>query len=338
MNNMARSGALKDYSVERSEVLNPIIGSSDQIRSIKQKIARLKGQFVNVLLTGESGTGKELFARRIHSQERNPRRPFVAVNCAAIPDNLIESVLFGHEKGSFTGALERRLGKFELANGGDLFLDEISTLGLHLQAKLLRALENQEIERVGGNKTIKLNFRVISATNDDIEQLVAAGKFREDLYYRLRVVELRIEPLRARQQDIKMLLDYYLMLLCESGRSKRFSGAALKKLTIYSWPGNIRQLRNVVQTLIIFADSETISLSEVERELHHANGSYVAPEQMGESELGFKDAVDEFERQIIVGALKKNQWSRKKACLTLGITRNMLYRKIEALGIELNPV
>ncbi len=327
---------------------DPILGVTPEILAAKSRVRKLAGYPCNALLVGESGTGKELFAHLIHDQEQDAHRPFITVNCAAIPDELIESVLFGHEKGSFTGAIDKRIGKFELANGGDIFLDEISSLSLNLQTKLLRVLENKEIERVGGNATIQLSFRVISATNHNLEQLISAGQFREDLYFRLKGVEVHLPPLRERREDIKLLVDHYLRKFA-NGHRKSISEAALKVLFNHEWRGNVRELRNCIQSLVVLTEGLCINVHDVHAELtsggsgsldslsHNAANDISKigeiEDQATSKQASLKTVVEDYERQVILNALKRNHWSKTRTCDFLGITRNMLYRKIESLGI-----
>ncbi|MBI2981523.1 MAG: sigma-54-dependent Fis family transcriptional regulator, partial [Deltaproteobacteria bacterium] len=235
-----------------------IIGRSPSFLSVLEMAGKVKGRQVPLFIEGASGTGKELLAKQIHRQENNPKRPFIALNCAAIPENLLESELFGHERGSFTGALDRKIGKFELAHGGDIFLDEISCLKPDLQAKLLRVLQEREVTRLGGEKPMQLDFRVIAATNENLEKLVGEGKFREDLFHRLRVITLRLPTLQERAEDIPSLIDHFLKKHDPDGQ-RTLSAGAIDILQAYSWPGNIRELENLIQSLVILVPGREIN-------------------------------------------------------------------------------
>src|SRR3989475_6680569 len=254
---LARGDAARRGSLgERAE----IIGGSEPVRRLREQIATAAPTTGRVLIRGENGSGKELVARAIHARSARREQPFVEVNCAAIPEELIESELFGHEKGAFTGAVTRRRGRFELAHGGTLFLDEIGDMTLKTQAKVLRALEEQAFERVGGKDTIKVDVRVIAASNQDLPGKIKEGRFREDLYYRLSVIPIEVPPLRARKEDIPLLVDHFLAVFCaENGRGPRtVSGDALVYFLAYDWPGNVRELRNMVERLVIMSPRDGI--------------------------------------------------------------------------------
>ncbi|WP_229792111.1 sigma-54-dependent transcriptional regulator, partial [Cerasicoccus arenae] len=248
-----------------------IVGSSEPMQEVFKVIGQVAASDVTVMVTGESGTGKELVARCIYQHSLRNGRPFIAVNCAAIPENLIESELFGHEKGSFTGATTQRRGKFELCDGGTIFLDEIGDMSLTTQTKILRATQEGEIQRVGGNETIKVDVRLIAATNRNLEKLVEEGEFREDLYYRLNVVRLRLPSLRERKEDIPSLIDFVLQKLCRNRktRAKRFSADAMAILSAYDWPGNVRELENLVYRSAVVAGGEAILRKDLPDELLH---------------------------------------------------------------------
>lgn len=317
-----------------------LLGSSPAFRDLLTQAARVKGHNANVLILGESGTGKELLARYIHGLEANSnRRPFIAVNCAAIPESLIESELFGHEKGSFTGAIGRKIGKFELANGGDIFLDEISTLKPDLQAKILRVLQEKEIVRVGGNQTVRTDFRVIAATNDDITSLVERNLFRMDLYHRLRVVQLVVPPLRERKEDIPMLVAYFLEKYSKDGKIKKITSNALSKLQNYIWPGNIRELENVIHSIAILTPSDIIE----EKHLPHwalngcgSNGKKAGAPGMPELTMSatFKEYVRRAERSYIEYILTVCNGDRSKAASVMDVGRTTLYAKLKELDID----
>jgi two-component system nitrogen regulation response regulator NtrX len=282
---------------------------------------------------GENGSGKELVARAIHAQSSRRDQPFVEVNCAAIPEELIESELFGHEKGAFTGALARRRGRFELAHGGTLFLDEIGDMSLKTQAKVLRALEEQAFERIGGKDTVKVDVRVIAASNRDLATLIKDGSFREDLYYRLAVIPIDVPPLRARKEDIPLLIDHYLAVVsAENGkRPKRISGEALAYFLAYDWPGNVRELRNMVERLVIMSPREVIGPEDVPAPLRPKDDG-VAPGAAHERSL--KEAREQFERAYIIAELRAHDWNITRTAERLGIERSHLYRKIKTYGIS----
>lgn len=329
---------LKDQHGERE-----LIGVSRPIEEIRGLIRRLRGQHSNILISGESGTGKEVVARMIHAQEEDPGRPFIAVNCAAVPDNLMESIFFGHEKGAFTGAIERRIGKFELADGGDIFLDEISTLSPALQAKILRVLQEKELERIGGHQLIKVDFRVIAATNENLEQLVAEKKFREDLWYRLNVVQIRVPPLRERKEDILCLADFFLRHFARDQKPKQLSPKARQLLLDYPWKGNVRELQNILENVTILCQRESIEATDMPLPMAAVSGggSFVSgpvlasgPTRLNPAQpLSLRQAVNEFEREVISRALEVNHWQKADTSRYLGITRNLLYRRMAELKI-----
>jgi len=296
-----------------------------------QKIYRLIGQVARttttVLITGESGTGKELIARAIHRQGPRRDRPFVAVNPGAVPETLIESELFGHEKGAFTGAYQRKIGKFEMAQGGTLFLDEIGTLKADLQVKLLRVLQEREIERVGGTHPIKIDVRIVAATNADLKAAINADGFRRDLYYRLNVVAITVPPLRERRQDIPLLAERFIRRYNEEF-GKRIGGLssdALAALTDYSWPGNVRELQNVIERCVALADGPGVELNDLPVDVllpdHRA--------RVRDAEaLPLHEATEEFERQIVLRVLERVRWNRSEAARILGVHRNSLKAKL----------
>jgi two-component system nitrogen regulation response regulator NtrX len=307
-----------------------IIGESPTIRRLREQIVTAAPSNGRVLIHGENGSGKELVARAIHTLSARRDRPFVEVNCAAIPEELIESELFGHEKGAFTGALARRRGRFELADGGTLFLDEIGDMSLKTQAKVLRALEEQSFERVGGRDTIKVDVRVIAASNRDLTTLLGGG-FREDLFYRLNVIPIEVPPLRARKEDIPLLIDHFIRVFCaENGkRLKTIPGEALAYFMTYDWPGNVRELRNMVERLVIMAPADVIEVDDLPAPLR--------PEETASGEEGrersLRDARDNFERAYILAELRANDWNVTRTADRLGIERSHLYRKIKAYNI-----
>ncbi|MBI2155710.1 MAG: sigma-54-dependent Fis family transcriptional regulator [Candidatus Rokubacteria bacterium] len=322
------NAALRESLVQRTE----IIGESEAVRRLREQIATAAPTSGRVLIHGENGSGKELVARAIHAQSARSERPFVEVNCAAIPEELIESELFGHEKGAFTGALARRRGKFELADGGTLFLDEIGDMSLKTQAKVLRALEEQAFERVGGKDTLRVDVRVIAASNRDLEGLIREGRFREDLYYRLNVIPIEVPPVRARRDDVPGLVDHFIALFCaENGkRPKTLSGEALAYFLAYAWPGNVRELRNMVERLVIMAPGDVIGADDLPAPLRPKDAGPAGAEAR---ERSLKEAREHFERAYILAELRANEWNMTRTAERLGIERSHLYRKIKAYGI-----
>jgi len=309
-----------------------IIGASAGVRRLREQIATAAPTSGRVLIHGENGSGKELVARAIHAGSARRGAPFVEVNCAAIPEELIESELFGHEKGAFTGALARRRGKFELADGGTLFLDEIGDMSLKTQAKVLRALEERAFERVGGTDTIRVDVRVIAASNRNLETLIREGRFRDDLYYRLNVIPIEVPPLRERREDIPELVNHFIAVFCaENGRrAKTLTSQALAYFVAYDWPGNVRELRNMVERLVIMSPGDTIDAEHLPAPLRPQD----VPREGGEPpDRRLKEARDQFERAYILAELRVNDWNMTRTAERLGIERSHLYRKIKAYGI-----
>jgi DNA-binding NtrC family response regulator len=309
-----------------------VVGSSQATRQIIGKVQRIATTPVNVLILGESGTGKELLARLIHREAGRPDAPFVAVNLAAIPKDLVESTLFGHEKGAFTGAIRQQIGKFELASGGTLFLDEVGDLRYDLQAKLLRAIQEREIERVGGTHPIKTELRLIAATNVDLEKAVKEGKFREDLYYRLNVVPIKMPALRDRIEDLPDLARFFLRRYNTRFR-RNIQGIAESTMQIlcsYWWPGNIRELENLIERLVAVSDKEWITDEELPYELHVAQLDTQGPT----TENLLERAVSTFERNFIIRALEKSSWNVTGTARALGIPLSTLKFKMDKLEIR----
>lgn len=319
--------AIKPVSFEN------MIGSSKAIRQVFSLISEVCGTQSTVLVTGESGTGKELIARAIHYSGQRKDKPFVAVDCAAIPENIVESELFGHEKGAFTDATSQKLGKFELANGGTLFLDEIGNLHKDIQCKILRVLEAREIQRVGGNKTIKIDVQVISATNIDIKKAAGEGKFRQDLYYRLNVFPIYVAPLRERREDIVPLIDHFIKIYNkEFGKSiNGVSKEALELFTNYNWPGNVRELRNIIERLVVLSKEDIITESRLPLDMLISEDENTY-DHSGRTIL--KDARHEFEKQFILKILERANWNQTKAAQMLGIHRNALLHKINLYNLR----
>jgi two-component system nitrogen regulation response regulator NtrX len=316
-----------------------IVGESEKLRQLKHQIALAGPTNGWVLIHGESGTGKELVARAIHSASRRASGPFVEVNCAAIPQELIESELFGHEKGSFTGATGMKRGKFELAHNGTIFLDEIADMSTATQAKVLRVLEGQEFQRVGGAKTLKADVRVVAASNKNLAEEIKKGGFREDLYYRLNVIPLEVPPLRDRRQDIPLLVRHFLAAFSsEYGQKpKTIDEDALGLFTTYRWPGNVRELRNIIERLIIMAPGPALRLSDVPPPLNQQPQSSAALSagRNGHSAHSLlKDARAEFEKEFITQKLREFGGNVSRTADAIGVERSNLHRKIKALCIE----
>lgn len=307
-----------------------LIGESEPMRVLDQQIRSAAPTNSRVLITGENGSGKEIVARTLHRLSLRAEQPFIDVNCAAIPDELIESELFGHKKGAFTGAIEDRKGKFELANGGTLFLDEIGDMGQRTQAKVLRVLQEQTFQRVGAQQTIQVDVRVIAATNKKLEDEIASGRFRSDLYYRLNVIPIDVPPLRSRGNDVVLLAEYFLRRYAAETRAprKRLSAGAATKLKAYDWPGNVRELRNVIERLAILVQSDTIAPEDIQLGSRAAAPSEVAPN------LTLKEARDEFEKQYILNRLREFAGNVSRTADALGVERSNLYRKLHAYGIR----
>ncbi|MFH1653595.1 MAG: sigma-54 dependent transcriptional regulator [Pseudomonadota bacterium] len=310
------------------DVSSRIIGRSRALSELLEKAKKVKGYHdAHVLIEGESGTGKELLARYVHRLEENSHRPFVVVNCAAIPENLIESEFFGHEKGSFTGAICKKIGKLTLADNGDLFLDEINTLKPELQAKLLRAIQEKEFCPVGGNEPITSNFRVIAATNENLDKLVQEGKFRLDLYHRLKIVQLHMSPLRERKDDIPVLIDHFLNKFSKKGSVKKISKGAMDKLLNNNWPGNVRELENIVHSAVILSQGDMIDGDDLPL-------SKRSTTKQEDQNMLLKDYINSAEKNYIQSVLDNLNGNREKAADHLGISRATLYNKMKTLGLE----
>jgi nitrogen regulation protein NR(I) len=327
-----------------------IVGKSETMQEVFKLIGQVSQSDATVLITGESGTGKELVARAIYHHSRRAGKPFMAINCAAIPENLLESELFGHERGAFTGAADRRIGKFEQCDEGTIFLDEIADMPLSTQTKILRVLQNGEFQRVGGNQTFHVNVRVIAATNKAPEQLVGAKKFREDLYYRLNVVRIHLPPLRERREDIPLLVDYFLQRLTKSetipGKVTKISADALKILEHLTWPGNVRELENVIERAAVVARGDSILPKDLPGDVREPRAVIVPPDDLAAGidaavrplyALAKKDPklkiMMAVERELITRALAETNGNQVQAAKLLGITRATLRKRVEKFGI-----
>lgn len=324
-------GRLERENRDLKENLNRrwrLIGESEKMRSLRSQVEIAARSSSRVLITGESGSGKELVARLLHGLSNRASKPFIEVNCAAIPQELIESEMFGHEKGSFTGAFERKKGKFELADGGTLFLDEIGDMSLQTQAKVLRVIETQEFQRVGGSANIKVDVRIIAATNKDLPAEVKKGTFREDLFFRLNVIPISVPPLRERKEDIPLLVDYFIKTISEEygQRPKRITPEAIRRLQNHEWPGNVRELRNTLERLLIMTQSDVITEKDISLGHGIEMASYFSYRTL-------KEARDAFERDFIIKKLEENNWNVSKTAEQLDIERSNLHRKIKAYNI-----
>lgn len=345
-----------------------LVGDSPAMQKLYEMIEKIADTESTVLITGESGTGKEMIAKTIHYSSSRSEAPFIPVNCAAIPKDLLESELFGHEKGAFTGALNTRIGRFELANKGTLFLDEVGELAPHLQVKLLRVLQEREFERVGGLKTIKVDVRILAATNRDLEKAVKEGRFREDLFYRLNVIPLTIPPLRERKEDIPLLLDHFTHEFARKRKRQplRFSKGAMDALLSYDWPGNVRELRNLVERLTILVNSDVVEVSDLPEKFHNqpilsgslspGNGLSEMPDNkplipvthihsepvelngsqiidIPDGGIDLNQLIDDLERRLILKALEKAGGVKSRAAGLLKLNRTTLIEKMKKMGI-----
>ena len=326
----ARVEALRTEVSSRHE----IVGDSHAIRQVVERVERVAPTDARVLITGENGTGKELVARALHALSSRAGGPFIEVNCAAIPGELIESELFGHIKGSFTGAIADRPGKFEQADGGTLFMDEIGDMSLAAQAKVLRALEQGVVTRVGGQKAIRVDVRVFAATNKDLAEEIEAGNFREDLYYRLNVVPINVPPLRERREDVPMLIRHFAARYARTSGdgSRTFSDAAIDRLSGLDWPGNVRELRNTVERLLILSSGDEVTPADVDLLVSGgpSTGGFGVP--VG-GEATFAEFKDQAERAFILQKLRENDWNVSETARILEMPRSNLYKKIEKYGL-----
>jgi len=316
---------------------NELLGESEALQRIRAVIEQAGNTGSRILITGENGTGKELVARAVHRRSDRADRPFVEVNCAAIPDTLIESELFGHEKGAFTHAVSRRRGKFEMADGGTIFLDEVADMSLSAQAKVLRVIQEMRFERVGGEESIEIDVRVIAATNRDIQAEIAAGNFREDLYFRLNVIPIHVPPLRERPEDLEPLANHFLDEFdpTDGEQPKRISEEGMELLRGYEWPGNVRELKNFIERITIMSDADVVGPDTIRE---HVGEVRVAPESGELAEyngMSLSDARDRFERKYIVQKLEENGYNISRAAQALSVYPSNLHGKIKKFGIEM---
>jgi two-component system nitrogen regulation response regulator NtrX len=309
-----------------------MVGQSGALEKVWEAVRRAAPTNATVLISGESGVGKELVARAIHRNSLRKDEAFVQVNCAAIPEELIESELFGHEKGSFTGATEKQIGKFELAHKGTIFLDEVGDMSLRTQAKVLRVLQEGEVERIGSQKTIEVDVRVIAATNKDLEEAIGRGDFREDLYFRLSVIPVRVPPLRERGEDVPVLVQHFVKQFCVENnfRPRAFSSAAIEALKRHPWRGNVRELKNAVERLLIMAEGDEIGPEQLGEVLRRPAESGSAP--AGPPTL--RDFKESAERAFLVGKLRESNWNISATAAAIGTPRSNLYKKLEQYGIS----
>ena len=330
------SGDLQNQLKKKYRFKN-IIGESEKIQKLFEKIEKVADTESTILIMGESGTGKELFAKAIYYRSRRQVAPFITVNCAAIPNDLLESELFGHEKGAFTDAIRTRIGRFELANGGTIFLDEIGDMSLSLQSKLLRVLQEHQFERIGGVKSIQTDIRIIAATHQDLKKAVEEGKFREDLYYRLNVIPIEIPPLRERKTDIVLLVNHFLKQCSKNNNRsiREIDQEVVNRLIEYHWPGNVRELENVIERMVTLSTGETITL----RDLPEMLRSYPVAKppvayEIPEGGISLDAAVNEFEKKLIIHALNKRGWIKNRAAQFLNINRTTLVEKMKRKNIH----
>lgn len=335
-NKMVRENTILRSALKDKYKFENIIGVSFPMQKVFEMIERVADTSATVLVTGESGVGKELVARAIHYNSSKRDNPLVVVNCGAIPETLLESELFGYDKGAFTGAVNTRLGRFELAAGGSIFLDEIGDMSFNLQVKLLRVLQEKSFERIGGSKTIKVDVRIIAATNRKLEDLVRENKFREDLYYRLNVVPIEIPPLRDRRQDIPMLINFFLEQSnrINSAAIEGFSEEAIKALMEYDFPGNVRELQNIVERMVVLKREGHIDIEDLPEKLYSQEKEEEIPTPEINIDRGYDTLVSEFEKTLIMKALTETQGVKSRAAQALNINRTTLIEKMKRLGLD----
>jgi transcriptional regulator with GAF, ATPase, and Fis domain len=328
----------------RAHAYKNVIGCSELMLELFSLLERVANSDSTLLVSGESGTGKEVVARMLHVSSPRCKGPFIPVHCGAIPETLLESELFGHEKGAFTGATSFRAGRFEMAHRGTIFLDEVADMSPALQVKILRVLQEREFERVGGDKTLKVDVRIVAASNQDLESAVNEKRFREDLYYRLNVIPVTLPPLRARREDIPLLVEHFMSRLEErKGRSvDGISPKAMKMLVEYDWPGNVRELENLIERLVILKGGGVIGPSDLPDRFHGGvearSGVFSCHEEVGgveipEEGVDFKAMVEKFEKDLVVQALRQSDWVKSRAAQLLSIKRTTLIEKMKRMGI-----
>jgi len=324
-----------DEEIDGASAFEGIIGRSASMKEIFRFVKQTADKKATVLISGESGTGKELVARAIHQNSPRRHKPFIAINCAAIPETLLESELFGFEKGAFTSASERKIGRVELADQGTLFLDEVAELSLNTQAKILRFLQEREFTRIGGSHTIKVDVRLISATNRNLEKALIEGKLREDFYYRINIIPLVIPPLRERKGDIPLLVRHFIEKVNarESKGVKGISREAQEMLVAYHWPGNVRELENVVDRAVTLLDRDTIDAEHLPLHIRELSKTGMIKNQIVSGNMTFAEAEEQFEKTIILDVLEKTDYNQSRAAALLGISRRILKYKMDKFGI-----
>lgn len=332
----------KEHTLSKSSFeMDSMVGESAAMESVKELIENAAKSDARILITGENGTGKELVARLVQLKSSRSNKPFISVNCAAIPENLIESELFGHTKGSFTGATNDRVGKFEMADTGTLFLDEVGDMSLTTQAKVLRVLQDMKVTKIGASETTDIDVRIISATNKDLKEEIKKGNFREDLFYRLNVIPFYISPLRERKDDIPLLVKYYLKKICDQNKipMKKVSKEAMDYMVNYSWPGNIRQLRNIIERLTIMVVEEEITLDDINKYFDEESvTSHTGIDGSKYENYKLNVARDEFEKDFIENKLVENGFNISKTAKALGLYPSNLHSKMNKLGIDLDEL
>jgi DNA-binding NtrC family response regulator len=335
---LRRENTILKRQLKKKYKFHNFIGDSPEMHRVFRIIEKVADTDSTVLILGESGTGKELVARALHYHSMRHDKPLIPVNCGAIPEELLESELFGHEKGAFTNAIRTRIGRFELANGGTIFLDEVAEMSPHLQVKLLRVLQEHEFERLGGTRTIKSDVRILAATNKDLEKSVEEGSFREDLFYRLKVIPVTLPPLRDRRVDIPLLVHHFLteMARVKKMKMKSIAKDALSALEAYDWPGNVRELENVIERMLILSEGDyTLEMEDLpEKIARRASRGPVVQTSLPEEGFSLSNAVNDFERQLIIDALERTGWVKNRAAKLLNMNRTTLVEKIKKQGIE----
>jgi two-component system NtrC family response regulator len=336
MSEAEQQNRLLRQSLQDRHGTHNIIGRSQGVRQILDLVARVAPSTSNVLITGESGTGKELIAKALHYASNRKDGPFISVNCMALNPGVMESELFGHEKGSFTGAVVKKRGRFELAHTGTLFLDEIGELSFDTQVKLLRVIQEHSFERVGGSESIQVDIRLVAATNKDLHQEVESGRFREDLFYRLNVVNIHIPPLRERVEDIPLLAAHFLQAFSQENQKqvKGFEPEVLQALTAYHWPGNVRQLENVIERCVVLAQGESIRMEDLPAELKEESTQFKSAADLLPTEIDLGDTLEKIEAALIRRALARSNFIQVKAAESLGISKSLLQYKLKKYNIS----